>query len=104
MRSRSKASSSTRDWALERYKMAIFAMGDAGFQSAFDGFDHVARFVMFVERGIQIDGFAFAAVSPQLFAHAPGVVGNQGIGSFEDARRGAVILLQTNGLCIREVG
>jgi len=78
-------------------------MGDAGFQSAFDGFDHVARFVVFVERGIQIDGFAFAAVSPQLFTHAPGVVGDQGVSRFEDAGRGAIVLLQTNGLGIREV-
>ena len=79
-------------------------MGDAGFQSAFDGFDHVARFVMFVERGVQIDGFAFAAVSPQLFAHAPGVVGNQGVGRFEDAGRGAIVLLQADGFGVREVG
>lgn len=43
----------------------------AGFQRAFNGFNHVACFIVFVERGVQIDRFAFATIGPQLFAHAP---------------------------------
>ena len=58
---------------------------------------------MFVESRVQINCFAFAAVRPQLFAHASAVIGNQSIGRFEDAGRGAIVLLQTNGLGIREV-
>ncbi|CAI8916143.1 hypothetical protein EMIT0196MI5_30307 [Pseudomonas sp. IT-196MI5] len=79
------------------------AARQAGFQRAFDGFDNVAGFVMFVERGVQIDRFAFAAIGPEFFAQAPGVVGDQGVGSLQDTRGGAIVLFQTNGFGVGEV-
>ena len=79
------------------------ATGQTGFQRAFDGFYHVARFVMLVERGVQVDRFAIATVGPQLFTETPGVVGDQSVGGFKDAGSGSVVLLQANRLGVREV-
>ncbi|MNF90814.1 hypothetical protein D3C84_733950 [compost metagenome] len=79
------------------------ATGKSGFQRAFDGFDNVTSFVVFIERGVQVDRFAVAAIGPQFFAHAASVVGDQGVGGFENAGRRAIVLLQTNGLGIREI-
>ncbi|RMR60167.1 hypothetical protein ALP84_05238 [Pseudomonas cichorii] len=75
----------------------------AGLQGAFDGFDHVARFVVFVEGGIQVDQIAIAHVGPQLFAQATAVIDDQAVGSLENACRRAVVLLQTDDFGIREV-
>lgn len=65
-------------------------MSKAGLSALSMDFDHVAGFVVLVEGGIQIDCFAIAAIGPQLFTHAPGVVGDQGVGGFENAGSGAV--------------
>ncbi|KPZ19749.1 Uncharacterized protein ALO56_05260 [Pseudomonas viridiflava] len=77
---------------------------DTGLEHALDGLDHITRFIVFVEGGIQADQLAVADIGPQLFAQATAVVDDQAVGRFEDARRGAVVLLQTNDLSVREVG
>ncbi|MNE64630.1 hypothetical protein D3C80_1600510 [compost metagenome] len=59
---------------------------------------------MFVERCVQAQRFAIAAVGPQLLAQAIAVVGDQGVGSFEDAGGGAIVLLQADHYGVGEVG
>ena len=61
-----------------------------------DGIGDVARFVDVVEAGIDPNPLATAAVGPQLLAHAPAVVADQGVGSLQDGAGGAVVLLQTH--------
>ena len=74
------------------------------FDQALDGLDHIARFIVFVVGGVERQRLAFAHVGPQLLAQAPAVVGDQRVGSLEDAASGAVVLLQTDHLGVREVG
>ena len=69
-----------------------------------DTIDHKARFIEFVERAVQRDRFTVDAVGPQLFTQTPVVVLNQGVSCAEDIVGRAVILLQTNGFCAREIG
>ncbi len=40
----------------------------------------------------------FAGISPQLFAHAAVVIGDQGVGGFENMTGGAIVLLQLDHL------
>lgn len=71
--------------------------------SALDRFDHVARLVVLVERGVQAQRLAVLAVGPQLLAQASLVVGDQGVGGLEDRRGGTVVLLQADHLGVGEV-
>ena len=68
-----------------------------------DAVDHEARFVEFVEGTVDGDRFAFAAFGPQVFAHAPVVVGDQGVGRFQDVAGGTVVLLRADGFRTGEI-
>ncbi len=72
-------------------------------QGVLDGLDHVARFVVLVEGGVQADQVAIADIGAQFLAQAPLVVGDQRVGGVEDVRRGAVVLLQADDLGVGEV-
>lgn len=68
-----------------------------------DAVDHEARFVEFVEGAVEGNRLAFAAFGPQIFAHAPVVVGDQGVGRFQDVAGGTVVLLQADGFRAGEI-
>ncbi|MNT75272.1 hypothetical protein D3C72_2141530 [compost metagenome] len=50
------------------------------FLPGFDAADDKARLVEFVERTVDRNRFAIPALCPQVFTHAPAVVGDQGVG------------------------
>ncbi len=58
---------------------------------------------MLVERGVQIDQLAIANVGPQFLAQATTVIDDQAVGGLEDARCGAVVLLQADDFGVRKV-
>ena len=62
-----------------------------------------ARFVHFVETGIETNRVAITALGPQLLAQAIAVIADHRVGGFQDGAGGAVVLLQANGAGIREV-
>ena len=61
-----------------------------------DAVDHEVRFVVFVERGIERDGFPGLAFGPQILSHPHRVVGDDGVGGVEDVAGRPVVLFQAH--------
>ena len=61
-----------------------------------DAVDHEVRLVVFVERGVEGDGFSRLALGPQVLSQPHRVVGDDRVGGVEDVAGGAVVLLQAH--------
>ena len=61
------------------------------------------RLVVLVERGIELDRLAFAAVGPQILAEAVGVLGDQSVGGLENGAGGAVVLFELDDFGAGEI-
>ena len=68
-----------------------------------DAVHHELGLVALVVGAVEPDRLAPGALGPELLADAPGVVGDDGVGRGEDGARGAVVLLELEGLHAREV-
>ena len=51
-------------------------------------------FLTVIVSAVNADQFPFAGLCPEVFAHALGVVGNDGVGGIENVRGRAVVLLE----------
>ena len=65
--------------------------------------DHLVRFVLFIATANDAQRVAVAQLAPQLFVEHVGVVGDQGVGGLENARRRAVVLLQFDDFQARKI-
>ena len=87
--------------AVEDREVAVRALGAQVFGEDFQG--HPFALGVFVAAADHADLVAHAHLAPQLFLEGVGVVGDQGVGAFEDAAGGAVVLLQHHHLQRRVV-
>ena len=65
--------------------------------------DNPLRFVIAVTAGLHMDRVALPVLGPQFLFEQLGVVGDQGVGGLQDARGGAVVLLQLDHLQTRVI-